>query len=166
MTDPDLELAECVTEAQRNAPSGYRLGLMTLGAVDARLPPPAVLLTVSRDGVIVESDRLRPGDVTRERIIETFAALARRAMAAMMASEAMRGRPRKTAPQPRKLSRAEQVLASLDCEVNIEQRKAALKVIEAAIVDAFEAGWNGYSPAVDDPRQVAEAYANDPEQPC
>lgn len=70
---------------------------------------------------------------------------------------------------PEKLSRAEQVLASLDCEVNIGQRQDALKVIEAAIVDAFEAGSMRCTPTVvydPDLRRAAEAYANDPEQPC
>lgn len=37
-------------------------------------------------------------------------------------------------------SRAEQLLAELDCHVNVDQRADALKAIEAYLVDAYEAG--------------------------
>ena len=37
-------------------------------------------------------------------------------------------------------SRAEQLLAELDCHVTIDQRADALKAIEAYLVDAYEAG--------------------------
>jgi hypothetical protein len=59
-------------------------------------------------------------------------------------------------------SRAEQLLAELDCHVTIDQRADALKAIEAYLVDAYEAGWHDES---NTPRRNAEAYASAPERP-
>ncbi len=64
-------------------------------------------------------------------------------------------------------SRAEQLLAELDCHVDIDQRADALKAIEAHLVDAYEAGWHD-EPNARTPEELranAEAYASDPEQP-
>lgn len=68
-------------------------------------------------------------------------------------------------------SRAEQLLAELDCHVTIDQRADALKAIEAYLVDAYEAGAGealmriargGTRTLL---RHSAEAYVGDSEQP-
>lgn len=64
-------------------------------------------------------------------------------------------------------SRAEQLLAELDCHVDVDQRSDALRAIEAYMVDAYEAGWHD-EPNARTPEELranAEAYASDPEQP-
>ncbi len=67
-------------------------------------------------------------------------------------------------------SRAEQLLAELDCHaaiVTIDQRAGAIKAIEAYLVDAYEAGWHD-EPSARTPEELranAEAYTSDPEQP-
>lgn len=156
MTDLDLILNCYVTEAQRYAPDGYRLRISLLGAFDPRLPPPQVTLSVSDGASVMETEVLEPADLTRERVIETFAVLAGRAMAAKMAAEGRPTSTTKTALQPKKLSRAEQVLASLDCM----RDENAAKIIEAAIADAFEAGCqNGSGMSQRWTRQAAHSYA-------
>lgn len=65
-------------------------------------------------------------------------------------------------------SRAEQLLAALDCHVTIDQRADAIKAIEAYLVDAYEAGWyygGGPVPLNNSDRRAAVEYASDPEQP-
>ena len=68
-------------------------------------------------------------------------------------------------------SRAEQLLAELDCHVTIDQRADALKAIEAYLVDAYEAGAGealiriARSGTRSLLRHSAEAYVSDPEQP-